>query len=284
MKLTKKKYKMDQMAKDCYLRSKQESTNLRNILKKQCRNYKYVKTPADHGLCLYESILISAYEWLNQLPNFEKYISVHLNYDILMFIINNFDNTQLLSEIMIGAIAEAMLREVSLKAWILYLHSEKWGDCTTLLELVSHMWSINFTVINFSGNLDSPLLLFGTHSDSKDADAYIIYNGSTHYMGTGDLTLLAYFLFYLFFLAAYFVSSQSSHNLYIFHCKFSFFKSCSTYGEIWERGQETEEVVKGGHTWYDETAGQQKRPAQGKAHAGLNSVSGEDVREHSAKR
>ena len=58
------------------------------------------------------------------------------------------------------------------------------------------MWGINFTVINFSGNLDSPLLLFGTHSDSKDADAYIIYNGSTHYMGTGDLTLLAYFVYF----------------------------------------------------------------------------------------
>ena len=32
-----------------------------------------------------------------------------------MFVINNFDNTQLLSEIMIGAIAEAMLHGVSLK-------------------------------------------------------------------------------------------------------------------------------------------------------------------------
>ena len=116
-----------------------------------------------------------------------------------MFIINNFDNTQLLSEIMIGAIAEVMLHEVNLKAWILcYLHSEQWGDCTTLLELVSHMWGINFTVINFSGNLDSPLLLFGAHSDSKDADAYIIYNGSTHYMGTGDLTLLTYFFSFSF--------------------------------------------------------------------------------------
>ena len=192
----KKKYKMDQMAKDCYLRSKQESTNLRNILKRQCRNDKYVKTPGEHGLCLYESILISGYEWLNQLPNFENYTSVHLKYDILMFVINNFDNTQLLSKIMIGAIAEAMLHGVRLETWILYyLHSEQWGDCTTLLELVSHMWGINFTVINFSGNLDSPLLLFGTHSDSKDADAYIIYNGSTHYMETGDLTLLAYFFF-----------------------------------------------------------------------------------------
>ena len=48
----KKEYKMDQMAKDCYLRSKQESRNLRNILKRQCRNYKYVKTPIDHGLVL----------------------------------------------------------------------------------------------------------------------------------------------------------------------------------------------------------------------------------------
>ena len=72
----------------------------------------------------------------------------------------------------------AILHGVSLNAWILYyLHSEQWVDCTTLLQLVSHMWGINFTVINFSGNLDSPLLLFGTHSDSKDADANIIYNG-----------------------------------------------------------------------------------------------------------
>ena len=46
-----------------------------------------------------------------------------------------------------------------------------------------------------------------------------------------------------------------------------------------------DEVVKGGHAWYDdETADWWKRPAQGKEHAGLNSVSGEDVREHSAKR
>ena len=116
-----------------------------------------------------------------------------------MFIINNFDNRQLLSEIMIGAIAEAMLHGVSLKAWILYyLHSEQWGDCTTLLEIVCHMWGINFTVINFSGNLDSPLLLFGTHSDSKHADAYIIYNGSTHYTGTGDSFYFACLLFFLF--------------------------------------------------------------------------------------
>ena len=195
----KKKYKMDQMAKDCYLRSKQESTNLRNILKRQCRNYKYVKTPIDHGLCLYESILISAHEWLNQLPNFENYTSVHLKYDILMFIINNFDNTQLLSEIMIGAISEVMLHGVSLKAWILYyLHSEQWRDYTTLLEIICHMCRINFTVINFSGNLDSHLLLFGTHSDSKDADAYIIYNGSTHYAGTGDFFLLCLLIIFSF--------------------------------------------------------------------------------------
>ena len=40
-----KRYKKDVMSRDCYLRSKQESQNLRNILKRKCRNYKYVKTP-----------------------------------------------------------------------------------------------------------------------------------------------------------------------------------------------------------------------------------------------
>ena len=50
-----------------------------------------------------------------------------------MFVINNFDNTQLLSKTMLGAIAEAKEQEVSMKAWIMYyLKSEQWGDCSTL--------------------------------------------------------------------------------------------------------------------------------------------------------
>ena len=57
-----KRYKTDVMSRDCYLRSKQESQNLRNILKRKCRNYKSVKTPITYGLCFYESVLISTYE------------------------------------------------------------------------------------------------------------------------------------------------------------------------------------------------------------------------------
>ena len=88
---------------------------------------------------------------------------------------------------MVGAIAEVQEQEVSMKAWIMYyLNSEQWGDCLILLHTVAHMWSFNFTVINFNSHSDSLLLCFGSHIDSKEADAYLIYNGSSHYTGTGD--------------------------------------------------------------------------------------------------
>ena len=99
-----------------------------------------MKTPITDGLCFYESVLISTYEFLHNVDNFKNYTSVHLKYDILMFAINNFDNTHLLSEIMLGAIVEAQEQDVSMEAWIVYyLKSEQWEDCSTLLDIVAHM-------------------------------------------------------------------------------------------------------------------------------------------------
>ena len=87
---------------------------------------KYLKTAITDGLFFYESILISTYEFLHDVDNFKNYTSVHLKYDILMFVINSFDNTQLLSEIMLGAIAEAQEEEVRMKTSIMYyLKSEQ---------------------------------------------------------------------------------------------------------------------------------------------------------------
>ena len=185
--IDKKRYKTDVMSRDCYLRSKQESQNLRNILKRKCRNYKYVKAAITDGLYFYESKLISTYEFLHNVDNFKNYTSVHLKHDILMFVMKNFDNIQLLSEIMMDAIAEPKEQQVSMKAWIMYyLKSEQWGDCSTLLHIVAYMWGLNFSFVNFNGHTDSLLLCFGNHTDSKEADAYFIYNSFTHYTGTGD--------------------------------------------------------------------------------------------------
>ena len=58
-----KRYKTDVMSRDCYLRSKQESQILRNILKRKCRNYKYVKTPYNLWVILLW-IHIDIYIWI----------------------------------------------------------------------------------------------------------------------------------------------------------------------------------------------------------------------------
>ena len=49
------------------------------------------------------------YIWISaQLTqHFENYTSVHLKYGILIFLIKNFDNTQLLSDIKVNGIAQA---------------------------------------------------------------------------------------------------------------------------------------------------------------------------------
>ena len=66
------------------------------------------ETPIDNGLCFYESILICTYEFLHNCSNFENYTSVHLKYDILMFVIKNFHNTQLPNDRMVAGIAQAL--------------------------------------------------------------------------------------------------------------------------------------------------------------------------------
>ena len=83
----KMQYKEDMMSKDCLLRCKQESTEVRQILKEHCRNSKYVKTSAEYELCFYKAILISIHDFISKLDNFREYTALHLKYQILNFII-----------------------------------------------------------------------------------------------------------------------------------------------------------------------------------------------------
>ena len=63
-------YEKDIMPINCLLRCKQESSEVRKLLKDHCKNSKYVKTSAQYELCFYEAILISLHNFISELDNF----------------------------------------------------------------------------------------------------------------------------------------------------------------------------------------------------------------------
>ena len=71
------------------------------------------------------------------------------------------------------------------KAWILkFLHTREWGDAKSILGLITHIWKIKITLINYLG-YDAEFVVYGPHKAVDNADIYIIYNSWSHYTATG---------------------------------------------------------------------------------------------------
>ena len=65
--------------------------------------------------------------------------------------------------------------------------SMTWADLD-IINVISHMFNLNISVLDFGGGTANIVKWhFGQHQSIKEAHVLLLYNGSTHFSGTGNL-------------------------------------------------------------------------------------------------
>ena len=65
-----------------------------------------------------------------------------------------------------------------------------WGDLE-LIHVISHMWQLKISTLDFGGGTKNIVTWHFRHQKTiKGVHVVLLYNGSTHFIGTGNLFLL----------------------------------------------------------------------------------------------
>ena len=83
--------------------------------------------------------------------------------------------------------AETFLLEGSLCTWVeKMMKTITWGDLE-LINVISLMLKLKISILDFSGGTTNIVTWhFGNQKSIKTADIVLLYNGSTHFIGTGN--------------------------------------------------------------------------------------------------
>ena len=159
------------VSRDCVLYSKAEGLLIAQHLKHL--NRVYIPINGDYHHCYFEAILC-------QVESPVVYTSYHLRLQTCMYMIENYpESLELLQWRLVGYNTSFYLFVKKL------LNFYEWGE-EYLTPIICKMWQVPITIIDLS---DKDIYKnFG--SDTVSEHIVLIYNGSTHYTGTGNYPLI----------------------------------------------------------------------------------------------
>ena len=163
-------------------------------------------------LCVYESIVNSLYSTISQDEHLLKnYTGLDLKNQMLVYILENYYKDEKLRDVLNNHMTETFLLGGSLCTWVeKMMKTIMWGDLE-LINLISLMLKLKISILDFgSGTTNIVTWHFRNQKLIKTADIVLLYNGSTHFTGTGNTCIASrgtcnsfhtalFFLFFFFF-------------------------------------------------------------------------------------
>ena len=229
--------KQNDASLDCLLRNATEGHYIKYLL--QPTGKKYVTTDWTMDLCVYESIVNSLYSTISQDEHLLKnYTGPDLKYQMLVYILENYYKDEKLRDVLNNHMAEIFLLGGSLCTWVeKMMKTITWGDLE-LINVISLILKLKISILDFGGGTTNIVTWhFGNQKSIKTVDMVLLYNGSTHFTGTGNTHIAsrgtcnsfhtALFLFYFFY-------APNSIELYrtIFNHNYKLFKLFRTLSNM----------------------------------------------------
>ena len=114
--------------------------------------------------------------------------------------------------------AETFLLGGSLCTWVeKMMKTITWGDLK-LINVISLMLKLEISILDFGGGTTNIITWhFGNQKSIKTADIVLLYNGSTHFTGTGNTYIASracVTVFALHFFSFFFFNAPNSIELY----------------------------------------------------------------------
>ena len=177
--------KQNKASLDCLLRNATEGHYIKYLL--QSSGKKYITTDWTLDLCVFEAIVNSLYSTLAGDEFMVKnYTGLDLKNQMLIYILENYYEDEKLREILYCHIEEAKLLGGSLCTCVEKMN-RSWADLG-IINVISHMFNLNVSVLDFGGDTAHIVKWhFGQHQSIKETHVLLLYNGSTHFPGTGNL-------------------------------------------------------------------------------------------------
>ena len=178
--------KQNDASLDCLLRNATEGHYIKYLL--QPAGKKYVTTDWTMDLCVYESIVNSLYSTISQDEHLLKnYTGLDLKNQILVYILENYYKDEKLRDVLNNHTAETFLLGGSLCTWVeKMIKTITWGDLE-LINVIILMLKLKMSILDFGGGTTNIVTWhFGNQKSIKTADIVLLYNGSTHFTGTGN--------------------------------------------------------------------------------------------------
>ena len=181
--------KQNDASLDCLLRNATEGDYIKYLL--HPTGNKYVTTDWMLDLCAYEAIVNSLFSTLSKDENMLKnYTELDLKNQMLIFILENYYSNPQLRNILNNHIAENILLWGSLCTWVEKINRTiTWGDLE-LINVISLKLQLKISILDYAGStINIEIWHFGDQKSIKETHVVLIYNGSTHFTGTGNFII-----------------------------------------------------------------------------------------------
>ena len=139
-------------------------------------------------LGVYEAIVNSLYSTISQDEHLlKKYTGLDLKNQMLIYLLENYYHNEELRDVLNNHMAETFLLGGSLCNWVeKMIKTIMWGDLE-LINVISLMLKLKISTLDFGGGTANIVTWhFGNQKSIKAADIVLLYNGSTHFTGTGN--------------------------------------------------------------------------------------------------
>ena len=117
----------------------------------------------------------------------ENYTALDLKSQMLEYILENYYTNKKLRKILNSHMTGTLLLVGSLCTWVEKMNrTMTWGDLE-LIKVISLMLNFKISILDYAGGTAKiKSWNFGKHNSIKNADVVLLYNGSTHFTGTGN--------------------------------------------------------------------------------------------------
>ena len=116
----------------------------------------------------------------------KNYTALDFKNQMLIYILENYYSNPKLRSILSNHMAETLLLGGSLCTWVEKINrTMTWGDLE--LIVISLMLNLKISILDYAGgNANIVTWHFGHQKSIKGAHVILIYNGSAHFIGTGN--------------------------------------------------------------------------------------------------
>ena len=175
---------------DCLLRNATEGDYIKYLL--QPTGKKYVTMDLTLDLCIFEAIVNSLFSTLSTDEDMLKnYTVLDLKNQMLIYILQNYYSNPKLRSILNNHTAETLLLGGNLCTWVEKINrTMTWGDLELINE-ISLMLNLKISILDYAGGTSNIVTWhFGCQKSIKGVHIVLIYNGSTHFTGTGKFYII----------------------------------------------------------------------------------------------